>query len=147
MKMRKAWAGVAAVAAAALVGALDAAPSPAFAATDAATLQNEIASGTVKLEANITASVEIPEGADGSATGTKINENYVPTGDTTVTATWTENPVTPSTPAADTKPAAEAPKKVLPQTGDDTDVVLPAVIAGVGIVLIAAALIVRRHHN
>lgn len=60
---------------------------------------------------------------------------------------WTENPVTPSTPAADTKPAAEAPKKALPQTGDNTDVVLPAVIAGVGIVVIAAALIVRRHHN
>ena len=60
MKMRKAWAGVAAVAAAALVGALGAAPSPAFAATEAASLQKEIASGAVKLEANITASVEIP---------------------------------------------------------------------------------------
>lgn len=91
--------------------------------------------------------VDVTEGTDGSATGTKIDETYVPTGDTTVTAMWTENPVTPSTPAADTKPAAEAPKKALPQTGDNTDVVLPAVIAGVGIVVIAAALIVRRHHN
>lgn len=91
--------------------------------------------------------VGVTEGADGSATGTKIDETYVPTGDTTVTAMWTENPVTPSTPAADTKPAAEAPKKALPQTGDNTDVVLPAVIAGVGIVVIAAALIVRRRHN
>ncbi len=91
--------------------------------------------------------VNVTENADGSATGTKIDETYVPTGDTTVTAMWTENaPVTPSTPAADTKPA-EAPKKALPQTGDNTNAVLPVVIAGVGIVVIAAAIVLRRRHN
>ena len=91
--------------------------------------------------------VNVTENADGTATGTKIDETYVPTGDTTVTAMWTENaPVTPTTPAADAKPA-EAPKKALPQTGDNTNAMLPAVIAGIGVVAIAAALIVRKRHN
>lgn len=63
MKMRRAWAGIAAVAAAALVGALGAAPVSAYAATDAASLQNEInAGGTATLENDITASVTVPEG-------------------------------------------------------------------------------------
>lgn len=93
--------------------------------------------------------VDVTENADGTATGTKIDETYVPAGDVTVTAMWTENaPVTPSTPAAaeDTKPA-EAPKKALPQTGDSTNSVLPIAIAGVGIVAIAAAVVLRKRHN
>lgn len=97
--------------------------------------------------------VDVTEGADGFADGTKIDETYKPTGDVTVTAMWTENapsaPSTPSTPAAGSTDAqpAEAPKKALPQTGDTTNAALPVAIAIAGIVVIAAAVALRKRHN
>lgn len=97
--------------------------------------------------------VDVTEGADGFADGTKIDETYKPTGDVTVTAMWTENapsaPSTPSTPAAGSTDAqpAEAPKKALPQTGDTTNAALPVAIAIAGVVVIAAAVALRKRHN
>lgn len=97
--------------------------------------------------------VDVTEGADGFANGTKIDETYKPTGDVTVTAMWTENapsaPSTPSTPAAGSTDAqpAEAPKKALPQTGDTTNAALPVAIAIAGVVVIAAAVALRKRHN
>ena len=97
--------------------------------------------------------VDVTEGADGTADGTKIDETYKPTGDVTVTAMWTENtpstPSTPSTPAAGSTDAqpAEAPKKALPQTGDTTNAALPVAIAIAGVVVIAAAVALRKRHN
>ncbi len=97
--------------------------------------------------------VDVTEGADGSADGTKIDETYKPTGDVTVTAMWTENepstPSTPSTPAAGSTDAqpVEAPKKALPQTGDTTNAALPVAIAIAGFVVIAAAVALRKRHN
>lgn len=93
--------------------------------------------------------VDVTEGAD----GTKIDETYKPTGDVTVTAMWTENtpstPSTPSTPAAGSTYAqpAEAPKKALPQTGDTANAALPVAIAIAGVVVIAAAVALRKRHN
>lgn len=91
--------------------------------------------------------VDVTEGADGFADGTKIDETYKPTGDVTVTAMWTEN--TPSTPAAGSTDAqpAEAPKKALPQTGDTANAALPVAIAIAGVVVIAAAVALRKRHN
>lgn len=86
---------------------------------------------------------------------TKVDATFVPTSDVTLVAMWTKNPAKsdPKTdPKADTKPAdgdkkADAPKKALPQTGDNTNMMVPVAIAVAGIVVVVAAVALRRRNN
>lgn len=89
---------------------------------------------------------------DGDA---KVDATFVPTSDVTLVAMWTKNPAKsdPKTdPKTDPKPAdgdkkADAPKKALPQTGDNTNMMVPVAIAVAGIVVVVAAVALRRRNN
>lgn len=86
---------------------------------------------------------------------TKVDATFVPTSDVTLVAMWTKNPAKsdPKTdPKTDPKPAdgdkkADAPKKALPQTGDNTNMMVPVAIAVAGIVVVVAAVALRRRNN
>lgn len=79
---------------------------------------------------------------------TKVDETFVPTSDVTLVAKWIKNAEKKDD---DKKPAddkkADAPKKALPQTGDTTNMVVPVVIAVVGVAIVAAAIALRHRNN